>query len=263
MRFIDSHCHFDFPALSNDMADNLRQASEVGVEKIILPAVQRQHFNRVLQLCRQYAQLFPALGLHPLWTEKHQQQDLNQLEHLLSSVNSPLVALGEMGLDLYQPRAAELYPQQLAMLDGQLQLAKHYHLPVILHSRRTHDVLAKRLRRAALPATGVVHGFSGSYQQAKQFIDIGYRLGIGGTITYPRANKTRQAVAHLPLDMLVLETDAPDMPLSGYQGQINHPLQVVKIFQCLCQLRSEPSELIAECLWQNTLAAFPRLQRLK
>ncbi len=259
MRLIDSHCHLDFPNLSKDLTEHLRQATAVGVEKIIVPAVQRQYFDQVLQLSQQYDHVYPALGLHPLWIDRHQPQDLTDLEQIITSEHSPVVAIGEIGLDRYQPNAAQWFTQQLALLDAQFALARQCHLPVILHSRRTHDVLLKRLRQAALPATGVVHGFSGSYQQAKQFIDLGYRLGMGGTITYPRANKTRHAFARLPLDCLLLETDAPDMPLFGYQGQVNCPQRVAAIFECFCQLRVEPAALIAEQLWQNTLALFPRL----
>ena len=129
-------------------------------------------------------------------------------------------------------------------------------LPVILHSRRTHDKLAMHLKRHALPRTGVVHGFSGSVQQAERFVQLGYKIGVGGTITYPRASKTREVMAQLPLDSLLLETDAPDMPLNGFQGQPNRPEQAVRVFDVLCELRPEPEDEIAEVLLNNTYAVF-------
>lgn len=127
---------------------------------------------------------------------------------------------------------------------------------VILHSRRTHDKLAMHLKRHDLPCTGVVHGFSGSLQQAERFVQLGYKIGVGGTITYPRASKTRDVIAKLPLASLLLETDAPDMPLNGFQGQPNRPEQAVRVFDVLCELRPEPEDEIAEVLLNNTYALF-------
>lgn len=165
-----------------------------------------------------------------------------------------VVAVGEIGLDLY--RDDPQFDKQERMLDAQLQLAKRYELPVILHSRRTHDKLAMHLKRHALPRTGVVHGFAGSLQQAERFVQLGYKIGVGGTITYPRASKTREVMARLPLRSLLLETDAPDMPLNGFQGQPNRPEQVTVVFEVLCELRPEPAEVIAEALYRNTTTLF-------
>jgi len=142
------------------------------------------------------------------------------------------------------------------MLEAQLRLAKRYDLPVILHSRRTHDKLAMLLKKHALPRTGVVHGFAGSLQQAERFVQAGYKIGVGGTITYPRASKTRDVMARLPLSALLLETDAPDMPLNGFQGQPNRPEQVARVFASLCELRQEPADVIANALIHNTKALF-------
>ena len=127
---------------------------------------------------------------------------------------------------------------------------------MILHSRRTHDKLAMHLKRQDLPRTGVVHGFAGSLQQAQRFVEMGYKIGVGGTITYPRASKTRDVMAQLPLSALLLETDAPDMPLNGYQGQPNRPEQAVRVFATLCELRDEPADEIADALLHNTRTLF-------
>ncbi|EGG4172565.1 metal-dependent hydrolase, partial [Salmonella enterica] len=165
-----------------------------------------------------------------------------------------VVAVGEIGLDLY--RDDPQFARQERFLDAQLQLAKRYDLPVILHSRRTHDKLAMHLKRQDLPRTGVVHGFAGSLQQAERFVRLGYKIGVGGTITYPRASKTRDVMARLPLDALLLETDAPDMPLKGFQGQPNRPEQAARVFDALCELRPEPAEVIADTLYRNTITLF-------
>ena len=135
-------------------------------------------------------------------------------------------------------------------------LAKKYNLSVNLHSRKSHEQLFRFLKQANLTKCGVVHGFSGSYDQAKRFVDLGYKIGVGGTITYERANKTLQAIAKLPLEALVLETDTPDMPVFGFQGQPNRPERIVHTFEALCRLRSENAEVIKETTWQNSLTLF-------
>ncbi|MCU7366693.1 TatD family hydrolase [Pantoea stewartii] len=254
MRFVDTHCHFDFPPFVDAADVSLRQAADAGVEKIIVPSVEARRFDLVCQLARQHRALYAALGLHPIVTEQHDEQHLAQLESLLQQRPPKLVALGEIGLDLY--RDDPQFDKQTCFLDAQLKLAKRYDLPVILHSRRTHDQLALHLRRQAVPRRGVVHGFAGSLQQAQAFIKLGYAIGVGGTITYPRASKTRQTIARLPLSSLLLETDAPDMPLNGYQGQPNRPERAVLVWQVLCELRDEPPAEIADALWHNSHALF-------
>ncbi|AGB79795.1 Mg-dependent DNase [Enterobacteriaceae bacterium strain FGI 57] len=253
-RFIDTHCHFDFPPFTGDETASLAQAAQAGVEKIIVPATEALRFETVLSLASRHTPLYAALGLHPVVIENHDDRSLEALATALASKPEKLIAVGEIGLDLY--REDPQFERQQRLLDAQLQLAKHYDLPVILHSRRTHDKLAMHLKRHALPRTGVVHGFSGSLQQAERFVELGYKIGVGGTITYPRASKTRAVMAQLPLSALVLETDAPDMPLNGYQGQPNRPERVAQVFAELCALRPEPPEQIADMLWANSSQLF-------
>ncbi|MBJ9643699.1 metal-dependent hydrolase [Citrobacter sp. FDAARGOS_156] len=253
-RFIDTHCHFDFPPFTGDESASLQRACEAGVGSIIVPATEAANFSRVLALADNYPPLFAALGLHPIVIEHHSDDCLDQLQQALDKRPQKLVAVGEIGLDLY--RDDPQFDQQEWILEAQLKLAKRYELPVILHSRRTHDKLAMHLKRHALPRTGVVHGFSGSFQQAERFVQLGYKIGVGGTITYPRASKTREVMARLPLESLLLETDAPDMPLNGFQGQPNRPEQVVRVFDVLCELRPEPADVIADTLYRTTTTLF-------
>lgn len=254
MRFIDTHCHFDFPPFVDDAAGSIASAAQSGVERIIVPSVDASRFALVSQLAQQHDALYAALGLHPINIAEHQDAHLDQLEQWLQTPDSKRVAIGEIGLDLYMQNAQ--FDKQTRLLDAQLKLAKKYDLPVILHSRRTHDQLALHLRRHDLPRRGVVHGFAGSQQQAERFIQLGYAIGVGGTITYERASKTRNTIANLPLTSLLLETDAPDMPLQGYQGQPNRPERARNVFDVLCQLRSESPDIIADALWQNSLRVF-------
>lgn len=254
MSFVDTHCHFDFAPFSADENRSLQQASAAAVEKIIVPAVAASRFQQVLALAENYQPLYAALGLHPMAIAEHNDAALALLEHYLRQRPAKLVAIGEMGLDLYMDNP--LFDKQLALLDAQLKLARDYDLPVILHSRRTHDKLAMHLRRTEVPRRGVVHGFAGSLQQAEAFIKAGYAIGVGGTITYPRASKTRETIARLPLSALLLETDAPDMPLCGFQGEPNRPERIVNVWKTLCELRSESPELIQVTLRENTRRLF-------
>ncbi|MDU6683310.1 MAG: metal-dependent hydrolase [Enterobacteriaceae bacterium] len=253
-RFIDTHCHFDFPPFQDDESNSITRANAVGVERIIVPAVGAQYFARVVKLARDYPALYAALGLHPIVIEEHTPTCVERLEQLLATRPNKVVAVGEIGLDLY--RDDPQFERQQEVLDAQLKLAKRFDLPVILHSRRTHDKLAMHLKRHDLPRTGVVHGFAGSLQQAERFISLGYKIGVGGTITYPRASKTREVMAQLPLNALLLETDAPDMPLNGFQGQPNRPEQAARVFDTLCELRQEAPDVIAQALFDNTHATF-------
>lgn len=229
--YIDTHCHFDFSPFIGDESDSLRRAVDVGICQIIVPSVDVGRFPAILRLAERYSALLIALGLHPIAIARHDDTALTLLELHLQRPHTSLVAIGEIGLDLFMDNPQ--FARQQVLLDAQLRLAKRYNLPVILHSRRTHDKLAVHLKGFALP-----------------------RTGVGGTITYPRARKTREVIARLPLDSLLLETDAPDMPLNGFQGQPNRPEYVVQIFEALCALRTEPPALIADTLLTTTRQLF-------
>ena len=242
-RFVDTHCHFDFPPFTGDEEQSIAKAAEAGVQAIIVPSVEAAYFSRVLDLAAQHPALYAALGLHPIVIERHRDEDIERLDEIVQTAGDKLVAIGEIGLDLY--REHPHFERQQTILDAQLRLAKRHDLPVILHSRRTHDKLAMHLKRIDLPRKGVVHGFSGSLQQAQRFIELGYKIGVGGTITYPRASKTRDVMAQLPLS-----------PLNGFQGQPNRPEQAARVFATLCELRKETEEAIASALLENTRSVF-------
>jgi len=254
VHFVDTHCHFDFPPFTGAEAESLHLAQQSGVRDIIVPAVTADRFHGILSLAKKFPQLYAALGLHPLYIAQHTDDDLALLDTLLSQRDPRVVAVGEIGLDLFME--TPMFEQQQRLLKAQFALAKRETLPVILHSRRSHDQLAAMLRQAKLPATGVVHGFAGSLSQAQAFIRLGFAIGVGGTISYARAQKTRQVMAQLPLSSLLLETDAPDMPLQGFQGQPNRPERAAAVFDVLCELRPERPEDIAAALLANTRRVF-------
>ncbi|MFG6667460.1 TatD family hydrolase [Halomonas sp. HNIBRBA4712] len=253
-RFVDTHCHFDFPPFRGSEAQSLALAEQAGVEKLIAVGVTAGRFDGVLALAERFEPVYAALGIHPMAVREFEEEQLTQLEAWLEKRPEKLVAIGEIGLDLYidDPQ----FEKQEAMLDAQLKLARKYELPVILHSRRAHDKLAMHLRRLALPRTGVVHGFAGSLQQAEAFIEAGYFIGVGGTMTYERATKTRNTLARLPLTSLLLETDSPDMPVSGFQGEPNRPERIAMVWQSLCEIREESPEEIADTVRDNTRRLF-------
>ena len=252
--FVDTHCHFDFPPFVGDEPESLQRAAAAGVEKVIAVSVSAERLPGVAALADRYEPVYAALGLHPIMIAEHTDQSLITLEQMLKQRSEKVIAIGEIGLDLYMEDPQ--FDRQQEILDAQLRLARDHDLPVILHSRRTHDKLVQHLRRIAVPRCGVVHGFSGSEQQALAFIRAGYAIGVGGTITYPRASKTRNTIARLPLTSLLLETDSPDMPLQGWQGQPNRPERVKNVWQSLCELRPESPEQIAETIRENTRVLF-------
>ncbi|CAK9883960.1 MAG: putative metal-dependent hydrolase YjjV [Candidatus Erwinia impunctatus] len=251
--FIDTHCHLTAPPFSGDETQTLAAAAAAGVKKIIAVSVDVRDACRVIDLAREYPVIYPALGVHPMASETGTEH-IALLENHLQQQRDRVVAIGEIGLDTFISSPA--FDLQLPVFLAQLALAKKYDLPVILHSRRTHDQLIKYLRRYRLPRRGVIHGFSGSEQQALAFIREGYALGVGGTITWPRAMKTRRVFARVPLHALLLESDAPYMPLQGYQGQANRPERIQQTWQCLCELRPESPQTIAEALLENSHRYF-------
>lgn len=257
--FIDTHCHFNFPAFVTDLDNSINHIRQAQITGLIIPAVCADHFSQILQLSGQYHELYAALGLHPIY--QHSPTDLEILVDKVSTHSKKIVAIGEIGLDRYDNSIA--WQKQLDFFRVQLSIAKRFDLPILVHSRKTHDVIYHELHQANLPCRGVIHGFSGSYQQAMQFVKLGYYIGVGGVISYARANKTRQTIAKLPLESLVLETDAPDMPLSGRQGQINRPENIVDIFKILCQLRPENPIEIRDTILTNTLTLFNRINKME
>lgn len=238
---IDTHCHLDFAEFDTDREAVIARARSAGVEQIVVPAITVDNFQRVLDLAASSPRFYPALGLHPCFPHDTDAA-LNTLAQALD-VNK-VVAIGEIGLD-YRPGQAEA-EVQLQLLERQLRLAQQHELPVLLHVVRAHDQVLKLLRRFQLLRGGIVHAFSGSAQQAREYAKLGFKLGFGGAISYERAHKLRRLAAELPLEWLVLETDAPDMPLAQYRGQPNEPSRVEEVAQLIAGLRGQSVAEIAE-----------------
>lgn len=244
---IDSHCHLDFSDFDADRDLIVNECAALSIHHFIIPGTTAARFESLISLARQTATFSFALGLHPYFMDEHEPAHLDQLEALLVTQN--VCAVGEIGLDFYLPETNKA--AQVDLFLAQLSLACQYQLPVILHVRKAHDEMTKLLRDYRFSGGGIVHAFTGSVQQAERYIELGFCLGLGGSITYPRANKVRKMAAALPDTCIVLETDSPDMPLSGYQGQRNTPAQLVKVAQQLAQLRGQSVDDIARLTTAN------------
>ncbi|TLU75662.1 TatD family hydrolase [Mannheimia varigena] len=261
MRFFDTHTHLDYlsKSLNLSISTLVENAQKHQVEKILVVSVFAKNFEKVTACANEKPDnIVYGLGLHPLYIPQHQLSDLDLLENRLNQKAPLCTAIGEIGLEkaVSDVSTPKLWKKQCAFLEAQLALAKKFNLPVNLHSRKSHDQLFVFLKKAQLSQTGVIHGFAGSYEQAKRFVDLGYKIGVGGTITYQRANKTREAIRKLPLESLLLETDSPDMPVFGFQGQPNRPERLIMSFNSLCELRNEQPQIIAETIWQNSERLF-------
>jgi TatD DNase family protein len=254
LALFDSHCHLDLPELWPEWLQHWQQAQAVGVQGCLIPAVQASAWQPLLDFSRSFPEFNIALGIHPWWAAQHDETSLVLLKSLLEQHRSQITAVGEIGLDY--ALAPETFTRQQQLFEAQLKLAAEFQKPVVLHHRKSMVQLLAEIKRQKFQYGGILHAFSGSPEQGQLFVDLGFKLGIGGTITYPRAGKTGQTVRRLPLSCFVLETDAPAMPLSGFQGQINTPKQLALVFEAFCELRDESPQEIAGQLWRNTLAAL-------
>lgn len=244
---VDAHCHLDYPEFDQSRAHLIESCREAGVERIVVPGVRSATWQRVVDTVGRDPALYYCLGIHPWYVDEHTEEDLDRLETLLTNRSSRCVAIGECGLD----RLHGDLERQMPWFEAQVDMAKSLAMPLVIHSVRTNDEVGAVLRKKAVAGTVLIHGFSGSPEQAKSLADSGCFLGVGGIITYARARKTRRAVAEVPLEHLVLETDAPDMPPEGVAKGDNSPLHIPAVFRALCELRPEPGGQIAEQLRAN------------
>lgn len=245
----DTHCHLDVPQFDSDRDQVIAQARDAGVSRILVPAIHAAGWKGLLHLCYQEPGLFPALGLHPVFMAHHQIRDLLELEHMIASVHP--VAVGEIGLDFSLSNLDRV--QQQKLFEQQLELANHAKLPVVLHARKSHDQVLVCLRRNRIKG-GIVHAFSGSIQQAYQYLDLGFKLGFGGMLTFERSSRLRTLAKNLPLGALVLETDAPDLTVAAHQGERNSPSYLPDVLLALAQVRGQDPELLAAETSLNALA---------
>ena len=254
---VDTHCHLDAVEFDVDRAAVAAAAVQAGVGLIVVPAVERANFGAVASVCRDYSGCAAAYGIHPMYVARAREEDLDALRETV--LREHPLAIGEIGLDHFAEPRDEA--QQAFYFGEQLQIARANSLPVLLHVRRAIDPVLKQLRLCRVPG-GIAHAFNGSRQQADEFIKLGFKLGFGGAMTFPRATRIRELAATLPLDAIVLETDAPDIPPVWKDGARNTPDQLPRIARALAALRGISVQQVAESTTNNATAALPGLTRI-
>ena len=266
--WIDTHCHLDAPEFSSSLAEIIAAAREKNVQAILLPAVKVADTQHVQSLVSQYSHEIPGLvytlGIHPLYTNQAHESDLKLLEEQISKALSDprFVGIGEIGLD-YFVEGLDPHKQE-HFFHAQLDLAEQFKLPVVLHLRRSQDAILKALRRRKIPG-GIAHAFNGSFQQAEQFIELSFKLGFGGAATYERALQIRRLVKELPLQSIVAETDAPDIPPAWLKAEnliFNEPAFLPRIAKELAAIRGVSDSEFASAVWRNAMQVLPRWSAL-
>lgn len=261
---IDTHCHLDAQEFDTDRSHVVAQSAAAGVRAVVIPAVGRGNFQTVRGLAHAMPGGAYALGIHPLFVGAAWDDDLAALRAAVeAAMDDPrFVAIGEIGLDFFVKEIASgaAREKQERYYAAQLDLAAEFGLPVLLHVRRSQDIILKHLRRHH-GLQGIAHAFNGSEQQARAFIDLGFALGIGGAMTYPRALQIRRHAQQWGLEHLVLETDSPDIPPAWLHppDRRNTPAQVAGVAQALAELRGVDVMAVAAGTAATALRVLPRL----
>jgi TatD DNase family protein len=260
--WIDTHCHLDAHDFGADSLAVAERAGRAGVSMIVIPAVDRSNFAVVAQLAAAAPNASYALGIHPIYVPQATEEDLLALRAAVEAAlaDPRFVAIGEIGLDFFIPMLAEpaMREKQDYFLREQLRIARDFALPVLMHVRRSQDQVLKHVRQIR-PAGGIAHAFNGSFQQAQAYIDLGFKLGFGGAMTFTRALQIRRLATALPLDAIVLETDAPDISPAWIHPARNSPEQLPAIGAALAEMRALTAQQVAEATRGNALAVLPRL----
>ena len=256
MRLIDTHTHLDFPDFDADRAEVLARSRALGVERLVVLGVHQANWQRLWDLVLKEDGLYAAFGLHPVYLEQHLPEHLDELRAWLTRLTGHprLCAVGEFGLDYYLDNLDR--QRQQTLFEAQLALAVELELPALLHVRRAHAPTIATLKRYRLKRGGIVHAFAGSYEEAREYLKLGFRLGLGGAATWPQARRLRRVLTQLPLEAMVLETDAPDMAPAMHPNQRNSPEYLADICTELAALRGTTAEELAAASSRNACELF-------
>ncbi|SEC97314.1 TatD DNase family protein [Pseudomonas saponiphila] len=256
MELIDSHTHLDFPDFDDDREALLADSRVRGVSRMVVLGVYQANWQRLWDLVQSDSQLYAAFGLHPVYLEDHQPQHLQQLQDWLARLagHPQLCAVGEIGLDYFLEQLDR--ERQQSLFETQLQLAADFHLPALLHVRRSHAAVIATLKRFKLKRGGIIHAFAGSREEAREYLKLGFKLGLGGAATWPQALRLRKVIAELPLESVVLETDSPDMAPAMFPGQRNSPQHLPAICAALAQIIGIAPEQLASASTRNACEVF-------
>ncbi|MCV4281529.1 TatD family hydrolase [Pseudomonas capsici] len=253
---IDTHTHLDFPDFDADRAQVLDNCRALGVERMVVLGVYQRNWQRLWDLTLEHPSLYAAFGLHPIYIDEHRPEHLTELGDWLSRLKGhpQLCAVGEIGLDYYVENPDRQSQQQV--FEAQLQLAADFDLPALLHVRRSHADVIATLKRHKLRRGGIIHAFAGSREEAREYMKLGFKLGLGGAATWPQALRMHRVIAELPLDSIVLETDSPDMAPAMYPNQRNSPQHLPEIAKALAGLLKVSPERLAQVSTRNACELF-------
>ena len=248
---IDSHCHLDFEIFDDDRSDVLQRAKDNGISDIIIPGTEKKHWQRITNLCERHAQLHACYGLHPYWANAHDKQDIVQLQKYVDQHQS--VAIGECGLD-FRPQQADK-KTQLYFFEAQLDLAANNQLPIVIHSVNATETVVQSIKKFK-NLRGMIHSYSGSSEQARQLIDLDFYISLSGSVTYDNAKKIRKVAKDIPLESLLVETDAPDQPDQTNTNKRNEPAFLINTVKAIALIREETVETVATQTTDNAKKLF-------
>jgi len=256
MQLIDTHTHLDFPDFDADRPTLLAESRALGVRQMVVLGVYRDNWQRVWDLVQSDPDLHAALGLHPVYLDQHRDADLTHLREWLTRLagHRQLCAVGEIGLDYYIETLDR--DRQQALFEAQLELAVEFDLPALIHVRRSHAAVIATLKRIRPARAGIIHAFAGSFEEAREYIRLGFKLGLGGAATWPQALRMQRVLPKLPLDALVLETDSPDMAPAMFPGQRNSPAHLPAICGALAGIMKVTPDRLAEASTANARQLF-------
>jgi TatD DNase family protein len=256
VELIDTHTHLDFPDFDNDRREVLAHSRQLGVRRMVVLGVYQQNWQRVWDLVQGDDNLFAAFGLHPVYLDEHRPADLTELGDWLTRLQGHrhVCAVGEIGLDYFLEHLDR--ERQQSLFETQLKLAVDLQLPALLHVRRSHAAVIATLKRMRVPRGGIIHAFAGSYEEAREYIKLGFKLGLGGAATWPQALRMHKVLTQLPLEAVVLETDSPDMAPAMYPGQRNSPQHLPDICTALAERMGISPSWLAEASTRNACELF-------
>jgi TatD DNase family protein len=256
VELIDSHTHLDFADFDADRGALLADSRALGVSRMVVLGVYQANWQRLWDLVQSDSQLYAAFGLHPVYLDDHRPEHLQQLGDWLTRLagHPQVCAVGEIGLDYFLAHLDR--ERQQALFEAQLQLAADFQLPALLHVRRSHAAVIASLKHFKLKRGGIIHAFAGSREEAREYLKLGFKLGLGGAATWPQALRLRKVIAELPLHALVLETDSPDMAPAMFPGQRNSPQHLPAICAALAQIIGITPEQLASASTRNACELF-------
>ncbi|KWU50265.1 TatD family hydrolase [Pseudomonas palleroniana] len=256
MKLIDTHTHLDFPDFDDDRRAVLTHSRQLGVQRMVVLGVYQQNWQRLWDLVQTDDGLFAAFGLHPVYLDEHRPADLMKLGDWLNRLHGhrQLCAVGEIGLDYFLEQLDR--ERQQSLFEAQLKLAVDFQLPALLHVRRSHAAVIATLKRIRLPRGGIIHAFAGSAEEAREYIKLGFKLGLCGAATWPQALRMHKVLVQLPLEAVVLETDSPDMAPVMYPGQRNSPQHLPDICIALAERMGIDASRLAEASTRNACQLF-------